>query len=83
MAGIIDDFSVGVAEGLSPRRTEEDIPSPLPTEREITDLDVDALPSVDEIRVAFTVVTPLITLPPAPPLVSRILHPLYPFNMRW
>ena len=64
MAGIIDDFSEGVAEGLSPRRTEEDIPSPPPTEGEISDLDEDALPSVDEIRTAFTVVTPLSTLPP-------------------
>ena len=64
MTGIIDDFSVGVAEGLSPRRTEEDIPSPPPTEGAIFDLDEDALPSTDEIGDAFTVVTSLNTLPP-------------------
>jgi len=64
MAGIIDEFSVGVDEGLSPKRVEEDMPSPPPTEGYISDLDEDALSSSDDIRVAFTMATPLSTLSP-------------------
>ena len=63
MAGVIDELSVDVAEVIS--APEEEAPhSPPPAEGDVSDMNEDDLPSADEIRVAFTVVIPLDTLPP-------------------
>ena len=79
MAGTIGEHSVDVAESISTPE-EEAPPSPPPTDREISDIEEDEFPSVEEIRAATTVVTPL---PPgipfflqnsAPPLT--IVEPL-------
>jgi hypothetical protein len=56
-------FSVDVAEGISAPE-EEAPPSPPPIEGDVSDMNKDDLPSSDDIRVAFTAVTPLDTLPP-------------------
>ena len=71
MAGAIDELPVDIAERISTPE-EEAPPSPPPTEGDISDIDEDAMPLVGEIRAAFTVVTPLDTLTPAPLLLCRI-----------
>ena len=63
MAGVIDELPVDVGERISTPE-EEAPPSPSPTEGDISDIDEEAMPIADEIRAAFTVVTPLDTLPP-------------------
>ena len=63
MASGIDEVSVDVAEGISAPE-EEELPSPPPTEGDVSDMNEDDLPSSDDIRAAFKVATPLDTLPP-------------------
>ena len=63
MAGGIDELLVDATERISTPE-EEAPPSPPPTKGDISDIDEDAMPSADEIRAAFTMVTPLDTLPP-------------------
>ena len=63
MAGVIEELSVDAAEEIS-APDKEAPPSPPPTEGNASDMNEDDLPSADDIRAAFTVVTPLDTLPP-------------------
>ena len=63
MAGVINELQVDIVERISSPE-EEAPPSPPPTKGDISDIDKDAMPSADEIRSAFIVVTPLDTLPP-------------------
>jgi len=63
MAGVIDELPVDVAERFDVPE-EEAPPSPPPFEGDFSDIGKDAMPSADEIRAAFTVVTSLDTLPP-------------------